>query len=131
MVNRERHCSCELPRGLRGKESACQCKRCGFNPWVRKIPWVRKWQPIPVFLPKKSHGHRSLAGYSPWGGKESNPTEWISHTHIHCSSRKGRCNQSLILLSNCSFYSYILVVWKKLHSNPCMKKSFYCESETL
>ena len=35
------------------KESACQCRRCRFNPWVRKIPWRRKWQPSPVFLPGK------------------------------------------------------------------------------
>ena len=36
-----------------------------FDPWVGKIPWRRKWQPTPVFLPGKSHGERSLAGYSP------------------------------------------------------------------
>ena len=58
-----------LPRWLRGKESACQCKRYGFNSWIGKIPWRRKWQPTPVFLPRKSHGQRSLAGYSPWGCK--------------------------------------------------------------
>ena len=40
-----------------------------FDSWVRKIPWRRKWQPTPVFLPGKSHGWRSLAGYSPWGCK--------------------------------------------------------------
>ena len=40
-----------------------------FNPWVGKIPWRRKWHPISVFLPGKSHGQRSLAGYSPWGHK--------------------------------------------------------------
>ena len=45
-----------LPWWLSGKESACQCRRCGFNPWVRKIPWRRKGQPTPVFLPGKSHG---------------------------------------------------------------------------
>ena len=57
-----------------GKEPACQYKRQkrgGFDPWVRKIPWRRKWQPTPVFLLGKSHGQRSLAGYSPWGHKES------------------------------------------------------------
>ena len=37
-----------------------------FNPGVGKMPWRRKWQPIPVFLPRKPHGQRSLAGYSPW-----------------------------------------------------------------
>ena len=51
-----------------GKESACQRRkhrRLGFNPQVGKIPWRRKWQPTPVFLPGKSHGQRSLVGYSP------------------------------------------------------------------
>ena len=38
--------------------------RCGFDSWVRKIPWRRKWQPTPVFLPGESHGQRSLVGYS-------------------------------------------------------------------
>ena len=51
-----------FPWWLSGKESACQCNRCGFDPWVRKVPWRRKWQPTPVFLPGKSHGQRSLAG---------------------------------------------------------------------
>jgi len=63
---------------LSGKESACQCRRCrrlGIDPWVRKIPWRGKWQPIPVFLPRKSHGRRGLAGCSPWGHKELDVTE--------------------------------------------------------
>jgi len=51
-----------LPR-WRGKQSTCQCRRCDFYPWVRKISWRRKWQPTPVFLPAESHGQRSLAGY--------------------------------------------------------------------
>ena len=66
-----------------GKESACQYKshkRCGFDPWVRKIPWSRKWQCTPVFLPGKSHGQKSLAGYSPWDHKETDTTERL-HTH--------------------------------------------------
>ena len=56
-----------LPWGLSGKESACQCKRCEFDPWIGKIPWRRKWQPTPVFLPGKSHGQRSLVA----GGLQS------------------------------------------------------------
>ena len=52
---------------LSDKESPCQCRRHWLDPWVRKIPWRRKWQRTPVFLPGKSHGQRSLAGYSPWG----------------------------------------------------------------
>ena len=61
-----------------GKESACQyprCERCRFHLWVEKIPWGRKRQPTSVFLPRKFHGQRSLAGYSPWSCRESNKTE--------------------------------------------------------
>ena len=56
----------------------------GSDPWVRKIPWRRKWQPTSVFLPGKSHGQRSLAGYSPWDLKELDKTERLS-THRPCS----------------------------------------------
>ena len=54
-----------FPRCLSGKESACQSRRCGFDPWVGKIPWRRKWQPTPVLVPGKPHAQRSLVGYSP------------------------------------------------------------------
>ena len=56
-----------FPGGASDKEPACQgrrCKRCGFDPWVRKIPWRREWQPTPGFLPGESQGQRSLAGHS-------------------------------------------------------------------
>ena len=72
----------DFPGDARRKESACQRrrhKRHGFNLWVRKIPWNKKCQPTPVFLPGKSHGQRSLVGYSPWGHKESDVTEAV-HT---------------------------------------------------
>ena len=49
-----------------------------FDPWVGKIPWSRKWQPTPVFLPGELHGQRSLAGYSPWDPKESETTERLT-----------------------------------------------------
>ena len=71
-----------LPKWLRGKKSTCQCRRCRFNSWVRKIPWGRKWQPTAVFLPGKTHGKRSLVGYSPGGCKESDMTE-CTHTRMH------------------------------------------------
>ena len=61
-----------------GSICVCQCrryKRCRFDPWIRKIPWSRKWQPTLVFLPGKLHGQRSLLGYSPWGCKELDTTE--------------------------------------------------------
>ena len=60
---------------LRGKEPACQCRRLRFDPWVRKIPWMRAWQPTSVFLPGESHGQRNLEGYSLQGGKELDVTE--------------------------------------------------------
>ena len=50
-------------------------ERLRFNPRVRKILWRRKQQPTPEFLPGKSHGQRSLVGYSPWGHKESDMTK--------------------------------------------------------
>ena len=56
------------------------CRRPRFDPWVRKIPWRRKWQPTPVFLPGESHGQRSLAGYSPWGHRVR-MTEQLSMQH--------------------------------------------------
>ena len=66
-----------FPAGSSGKESACQSrrfKRRRFNPWVRKIPWRRAWQPTPVFLPGESHGQRNLMGYSLLGHRESDKT---------------------------------------------------------
>ena len=64
-----------LPCWLR-RESVClQYGRPGFDPWVRKILWRRKWQPTPVPLPGKFHGQRRLVCYSPWGHKESDMTE--------------------------------------------------------
>ena len=58
-----------FPGDSDSKEFFLQCGTPGFDPWVRKIPWSRKWQTTPVFLPGEFHGQRSLAGYSPWGIK--------------------------------------------------------------
>ena len=71
-----------LPKWLTGKEFACQHRSVGFDPWVRKIPWRKTWQPTPVFLPGKCHGQRSQVGYSPWGRQESDVTEYA------CTPRK-------------------------------------------
>ena len=64
----------DFPGSASDKESACQCRRRkgrGFDPCMGKIPWSRKWQSIPVFLPEKFDGQRSLVGYSPKGCKKS------------------------------------------------------------
>ena len=71
-----------MPGGASGKKPACHCVRCKrhrFDPWVRKIPWRRNWQPTPIFLPEKFRGQRSLKGYNPWGHKESDMTENATH----------------------------------------------------
>ena len=70
-----------FPSDASGKESSCQrtrCKGCRFNPWIGKIPWRRKWQPTPVFLPGEFHAQRSLVGYCPWGCKDSDTTEHMN-----------------------------------------------------
>ena len=68
-----------LPWWLNGKEFACHCRRLRLDPRVGKIPWRRKGQPTPVFLPGKSHGQRSLAGFSPWGCKDSDRTLQLNY----------------------------------------------------
>ena len=73
-----------FPGGSDSKRIHLPCGRSGIDPWVGKIPWRRKWQPTPVCLPGESHGQRSLVGYSPWGGKESDMTD---HEHTHSSNQ--------------------------------------------
>ena len=65
--------------------------RCRFNPWVKKIPWRRAWQPTPVFLPGESHGQRSLEGYNPEGVKELDTMEAILHTCIRDTEKQNTC----------------------------------------
>ena len=89
MAEINQHCKATIfqcKKFKKKKESCCQCRRCrrhGFNLWVGKIPWRRKWQPTAVFLPGESHGQSSLVGYSPWGHKALDKTE-RSHTYLGC-----------------------------------------------
>ena len=87
-----------LPRRRGGKESPCQCRRHrrhGFDPWVGKILWRRKWQPTLVFLPGKFHGQQSLAVYNPWGCKESDMTGWLrTHTHTRAHRHMHTCTHT-------------------------------------
>ena len=64
-----------------------QCWRPRFDRWVRKIPWRRKWQSTPVFLPGEFHGQRSLEGYGPWALRESDTT----NTHELCCRHCVKC----------------------------------------
>ena len=75
-----------LPASRFTEESTCQwsrCWRCSLNPWIRKIPWRRKWQPIPVFLPQKACAQRNLEGYSPWSGRSWTWLPDSAHTQIY------------------------------------------------
>ena len=86
-----------FPGGSGGKEPAWQHRRLqrgGFYPWVRKIPWRRERQPIPVSSSGESHGQRSLVGYNPYGHKESDGTEATYYTHIR------KLTQYSIIISN-------------------------------
>ena len=65
-------------------------KRGRLNPWAWKIPWRRAWQLTPMFLPGKSHGQRSLAGYNPWGLKVRHDWSNLAHTHTRMTETELR-----------------------------------------
>ena len=75
-----------LPGWLRWWRICLQRRRCGFSPWVGKIPWRREWLPTPVFLPGESQGQRSLVGYSPRGWIRVRLT-WATNTIISLHMR--------------------------------------------
>ena len=86
-----------FPGGSVVKKESEQCRRCGFDPWIRKtpFPWGRKWQPTPVFLPGKFHRQRSLMGYSPWVHKKSDMTNGLNNPKWCFESRPGNYASSL------------------------------------
>ena len=71
----------DFPGGSVGKESTCNTGETGFNSWVKKIPWRRKWQPTPVFLPGTSHGQRAWRVTVHGVAKESDMTR-LPHERI-------------------------------------------------
>ena len=83
-----------LPWWLRWWSVCLQCGRPRFNPWVGNVLWRRKWQPIPVLLPGKSHGQRSVVGYRPWGRKDSDTTE-----RLHFSTSPDHMDIDILSLS--------------------------------
>ena len=96
-----------FPHGSGGKGSTCQCRRCGFDLWVETIPWRRKWQATAVFFSREFHGWRSLVGYTPWGHKQLDMTEWLS-THAPtqdslCRKAWGLCEQNMWFCVNVLF----------------------------
>ena len=110
-----------LPRWLSGKESTCRHRshrRQVSNPWVRKISWRRKWQPTAVFLPIKSHGQRSLAGYSPLVTKSRTQVSahvcarahTHTHTHTHTFTKQPHNNYLFVPLTDIGVVSKILLL---------------------
>ena len=102
-----------FPGGTSGKELICQCrrqKRHRFDPWVGKILWRRKWQPTPVFLPWEFHGQRSLAGYSPWGHKESDTTWWLNSNNNTSSTQSTILGAEEVSNKYCLFF-FNLYFW--------------------
>ena len=94
-----------------------QADACRIDPRVRKIPWRRKWQPTPLFLPGESHGQRNLEGYSPWSCKESDTTEQLSTHSTHSFVFYQRQSQSFI------YYSHLV----KSQGNALWTMSNHCK----
>ena len=131
------HSSCDLGRAVT-REPACHCrrhKRCGLSPGAGKILWRRERQPTPVFLPEKSHGQRSLTGYSSWGPKGSQklqfqnmsmnflipfpskdgasspfPCLWAKHSDLPLMTEYGRSDVALLRLGHRRHWSFRLAV---------------------
>ena len=100
-----------------GKEPACQCKRCRFDPRVRKIPWRREWPPTPIFLLGKSHGQRSLAWYSPWGRKG------VGHDLV---TKQQHINEKILLICMLRYNMYVLKYAKRQNSKVLHNSDTFC-----
>ena len=96
---------------LRWKSICLQCGRPGFNPWVGKISWRRQWQPTLVFLPGKSHGRRSLVGYSPRRLKDLDMTERL-HFHPAYSFPVAAVSPTIVYCLCLASWSLTMSRWK-------------------
>ena len=112
-----------LPLWLSGLRICLQCRRHrrrSFDSWVGKIPWIRKLQPAPVFLPGESHGLRSLSGYSPKGRKELGMTEQL---HMHACTPEvvsGR-NENYFIIFRATKVSVTFILKNILSGNVISK----------
>ena len=123
--------SCYVPWWLRWERTGLQCRRPRFNSCMGKIPWRRRWPPTPVFLPGEFHGQRSLTGYSPWGRKEWDKTEQLTHFHSNKNLMLVEFIKKLLVVCSygeCSVYKHIFIIYL-LH---CLYLEFrakiYCPS---
>ena len=104
----------ELPWWLSRWRICLQCRRCrrhGFDPWVRKIPWRRAWQHIPVFLPGKFHGQRRLVGLLSVASQRVGH-EWSdwAHTYLHKNLLTGNDPEPMVhwILCQAFYISYLI-----------------------
>ena len=104
-----------FPGGISGKEPACQCRR----QLVRKIPWRRAWTATPVFLPRESHGQRSLVGYSPYSCKELNTTQAI-YTHTHTHTHIYMCIYNMYIHMFTHIYMYVYMCKLSVYMFTCV-----------
>ena len=122
----------KLPRWLSGTESACQhrrCRRLWFHLWVGEIPWRRKWEPAPVFLPGEPHGQRSLEGYSPWSCRDTHLGPfcarflWVVTCHCSETAQVHLRDSGIIILINWHLltagtvsHAYVLHIEKRMQA---------------
>ena len=98
-----------LPSGtvVKNYPAVQETQRCGFCPWVRKIPWRSKWQATPVILPGKPHGQRSLGGYRPWVCKRAGHDWWIKQQQqqtedtMNCTGQNSDCGNPTGQMRSC------------------------------
>ena len=96
----------------------------GFDSWVGKIPRRRKWQPTPALLPGKSHGLRSLIGYSPWGRKEPDTTERL-HFHFYFQADY-KLEWNCLIFLNTEFLTSKLHWYRiRIWFSPCLKNKVF------
>ena len=88
--------------GVKDPPASAGDMRCEFHPWVANLPWRRAWQPTPVFLPEESHGQKSLVSPSPWGCKELDMTERLTHT-VKGFSKANEAEVDVFLELSCFF----------------------------
>ena len=87
-----------FPRGSHSEKPTCNAGDMCSTPGLGRSPWRKKWQPTPVFLPGEFHGQSSLEGYSPWGRKELDTTDWLTHPHTRTCTHMLRNAETTLLV---------------------------------
>ena len=109
----EAACEGAFPGGASGKEPACRCRRHrnrGFDPWVRKIPWRRAWQPTPVFLPRESPWTEEHGGLHSIGSQKESILSKVQYSRVHEGSILAQLSLS-VLSTPLYLQSCPLTVW--------------------